>query len=347
MRVKYNIDESVLASILNQEYEIHVKDITFIPHGTSAYSYKVIDHTGSCYFLKLFDTTDEHQKRSAQLLDSYLPMTWEMHPLGIMKNLTYPIKTKNGHYHTGFKEIVLILCNFVEGKTLKESSSSKETLDKIAKVVATLHKATPDIKNHRALQEQFHNGAQLGLKQCLTALESKTIIHNPYTEALKKLVLPKKEAISRLSDVLMELSSSVACIQTERVYCHGDLWAGNIIINQDELFLIDWEHSLLAPAECDLTYFIGDGKNFAFFFNQYENYFGKKVILYTDLLRYYLHRRMLTHLTHLMRNILYKNKKEADNQFDIDTIARYYIDKLDQIETVVKKVKSDLADHIV
>jgi spectinomycin phosphotransferase len=345
MRVKYNIEESILASILKREYGIQVREFTFIPWGLSAYSYKVRASNGECYYLKLFDTTDDQQKRSAKLLDSYLPMTWKMYHKGIFRNLTYPIKTKDGRFKTRFKKIILVLFNFIEGTTLSKSSSRKDTLEKIAKAVAQLHHATPVIDTKKIRQEQFDKYPQEGLIRGLSVLESTTKFDNPYKEALQELILPRKENILHAMNAFSSLQSTVEAIQKERVLCHGDLWAGNIISHQDEIFFLDWEFAVISFPERDLINFIGN--DFEFFFKQYEHHIGKKVILHSDLLRYYLYRRRLNHLQRTILNILFKNTNEVDNRSDLNMLTYYYADKLDSIESVITNTQGLLKDNMI
>lgn len=348
MRVKYNMDDSMLASILEQEYGIHVKNVSFIPWGTSAYSYKVSGVHGTCYYLKLIDMTDNKQRRAAARLDQYLPITWKMHHDGIFQNITYPIKTRDGRYYSSFKKTVLILFHFIEGLTLKESSAWKETLAAIAKMIGILHKAAPKIDTRTARQERFDIWHKRSLLQSLSDLESTKPFDSPYKEALQGFILPRKNEILQLLNRTQSLQASVRGIQKDRVFCHGDLWAGNIIRQGNELFFIDWESSLVAPPERDVSNFIGNGDHFEMFFRQYENSFGKQVILHSDLLRFYLYQRRLTHLAELMMNILYGSRNEIENQFDLQTISHFYTkNHLDRIDAAIAKVQSRLTNSII
>ncbi|MGA9172580.1 MAG: phosphotransferase [Thermoactinomyces sp.] len=339
------MDETILASILNQEYGIHLKDLIHIPWGTSAYSYRVNCVNGDCYYLKLYDTTDSKQRKSAERLDFSLAITWKMYHEGIFRNLTYPIKTKDGHYKVIFDQMVLVLFNFIEGITLKETLSSKETVEKIAKLVAMLHKATPNIKNEEARQEEFYIGTKKWLMRSLSVLESTTKFDNPYKEALQGVILTKKEEILNYLNLLSNLHSSVQAIQKERVFCHGDLWAGNIIISHDELFFVDWEYSVFSPPEFDLSNFIST--DFEFFFRQYEKHFGQKVILHADLISFYSYRSKLNQLNHLITNILYRNTDKAHNEMDLDDISKYCFTELKSLESIIRETQSMLRQNII
>ncbi|WP_396019889.1 phosphotransferase family protein [Bacillus sp. SD088] len=43
------------------------------------------------------------------------------------------------------------------------------------------------------------------------------------------------------------------------VFCHGDLWGGNLIQKGTDIHVIDWESAILAPREYDLfNYMVRD-----------------------------------------------------------------------------------------
>ncbi|MDF2680665.1 MAG: protein kinaselike protein [Brevibacillus sp.] len=347
MRVPYQIDDSRLASILRKEYGIQVREILFIPWGTSAYSYKVNAANGECFYLKLFDLADKRQSMATKNLDWYLPLTWKLYQNGIFRNLTYPIKTKNDSYYAAFKKALLILFNYIEGKTWKESAYSKEALEKMAILLASLHKATPQIGKKPARLEQFHSGPKHDVKKMFQALESPRAFPTLHQEALRDLILPRKELITGFLNVFLDMHAAVPLIKKEWMLCHGDLWAGNIITSQDELFLIDWEHATLAPPERDLSYFVSLGKDFELFFRRYESHFGQEVVLHADLIRFYTYRRKLTHFVFLLKNVLYRNKTEEENRLDLETISNYYTFSWDHAESAIEKAKNLLQSNIV
>ncbi|MDR7076114.1 thiamine kinase-like enzyme [Neobacillus niacini] len=345
MRVKYQMDEMKLAALLNQEYGIHVKDLVHIPWGTSAYSYRINCVNGDCYYLKLFDTANDKQRESAERLDFSLAITCKMYHEWIFRNLTYPIKTKDGRYKTIFNQTALVLFNFIEGLALKDASSSKETVTKIATLIAALHKATPKIKQKEVRQEKFDMWTHRWLVRNLSVLESTTTFDNPYKEELRELMLTHKEQILNYLNLLSSLHTSVKAIQKESVFCHGDLWAGNLIIHHDELFLIDWEYAVFAPPEFDLSNFIS--MDFEFFFSQYEEHFGQKVILHVDLIRFYSYRRRLDYLKHLINNILHRNTDETHYRMDLHDLSKYCLPELNSLEPMIRKIQNMLRHNII
>ncbi|MDR7076115.1 thiamine kinase-like enzyme [Neobacillus niacini] len=345
MRVKFKMDETMLAAALNQQYGIHVKDLFFIPWGTSAYSYRVNCVNGECYYLKLFDTTDSKQRNFAERIDFSLAITWKLYHEGVFRDLTYPIKTKDGHFKAVFNQTALILFNFIEGKTLKDTSTSKETIEKTAKLIASLHKATPKIDQNEAKQEQFYIGTQKWLMRSLSVLETKTKFDHPYKKALQELILTNKEKILNYLNLLRSLHASVITIEKERVFCHGDLGTGNIIIDHDEIFLIDWEYAVFAPPEFDLSCFIST--DFEFFFRQYEKFLDQKVILHADLIKFYSYRSKLDQLNHLITNILYRNTDESHNGMDLEEITKYSLPELDRLGYLIDDIQSRLKENFI
>ncbi|MEK3889110.1 phosphotransferase [Bacillus sp. FSL K6-3431] len=339
MKVKYPIDDHVIINNLNNEYGMQVDSITFLPVGDSAYSYKVYDYNGERYFLKLFDHLHDRQRQSIERLEYYLLLTWKMYHQGIFKNITYPIKNQNSEYKTTFNNITIVLFNFIEGETLAEAYPfSKEIVKKVVKSMAAIHQIIDYIDPAHPLIETFDISFQFQLKKCITLLENTVTTENHIKLVLQERVLAEKEQIHSLLNLIRELQNVVAKDNKNNVLCHGDLWGGNLICHENELYVIDWESAIMAPPEYDLFNFIG--KSFEIFFAAYQKQMGETVTLNANLLRFYSYRHHLRNLTNWLMNILYRNTEEAQNENDLDMILNHCMNRWDSIEENVRAVHS-------
>jgi spectinomycin phosphotransferase len=82
------------------------------------------------------------------------------------------------------------------------------------------------------------------------------------------------------------------------VPCHADLHVGNILTSEHDTWLIDWDTGRLAPRECDLLFFLGNGilgKHGAAEEAAFLSGYGE-VIVSTELIRYYRLARVLEDL---------------------------------------------------
>jgi spectinomycin phosphotransferase len=340
LEVKYRIEDSVLATNLDKEYGIRIESVHFIPMGDSAYSYWVNCTNGERYYLKLFDQKNDRQRRGIERLQYYLPLTWKMYHQGLFQNITYPIKNQNGGFKTTFKDITVVLFNFIEGESLAEAPFSKEILESIAKSVATIQKITPFIDKTTLLTETFDISFESDLEKCISILESTMTFINPIKQSLREHVLPKKEQIFVLLNLIRKLRGEAITDTKEKVLCHGDIWGGNLIRHDKELYFVDWESAIIAPPEYDLVGYIGE--EFDFFFSTYEKHIGKSVAVNLDLLRFYSYRAHLRNLTNWLMNILFRNTEKAQNENDLEMILYHCMNRWDSIEARVRAVDAIL-----
>jgi spectinomycin phosphotransferase len=64
--------------------------------------------------------------------------------------------------------------------------------------------------------------------------------------------------VSTLLDQADGLGRELHTGESSRVVCHGDPHLGNVLIGQDErVWLIDWDETVLAPSERDLMFILG------------------------------------------------------------------------------------------
>lgn len=341
LEVQYRIEDHVLAASLEKEYGIRIESVYFIPMGDSAYSYRVNCANGERYYLKLFDHQNDRQLRSIERLRYYLPLTWQLYHQRLFRNVTYPIKNKDGDYKTTFNDIIVVLFNFIEGETLAEAYPfSTEIVESIARSVAQIQLATRFIDKTALLTETFDTSFASDLEMCISVLESTEACSNPVKQALREHVLPKKEQVLTLLNLVCELRGAAIADTKERVLCHGDIWGGNLIRHHNELYFIDWESAMIAPPEFDLVGYIGE--EFDVFLSAYEKHLGHSVNINLDLLRFYSYRHQLRNLANWLMNILYRNTEEAQNEHDLDMIVSHCINRWDSIEPKVRAVEAIL-----
>ncbi|QHW33839.1 aminoglycoside phosphotransferase family protein [Paenibacillus rhizovicinus] len=341
MKVNYPIEDHALAMHLNSEYGLEIEAVRFIPMGDSAYSYEASCTNGERYYLKLFDHRNERQASSMARLQHYLPFTWQLHDQGLFQNLTYPLRNRHGEFITAFNGFTVVVFNFIEGETLAEAYPfSEDIVEHIAVTVAAIHCNPPLIAKPSLMTENYDISFASDLEKCMSVLEDTLTFNHPIRQALRERVLPRKERILALLDLVRSLRGAALADTRDNVLCHGDLWGGNLILHDNELHVLDWESAMLAPPELDLVGYIG--KEFEVFWSAYEQHIGQPVTLNPDLLRFYAYRHHLRNLTNWIMNILYRNTEETQNENDLDMIMNHCMNRWESIESKVEAVEAIL-----
>lgn len=337
MKTTYSADMSQFQAILAEKYGIKAKEMAFIPVGDSAYSYAVTGVNGNKYYLKLFDHQNDRQTRSLQRLTSILPLTQRFYDEGIFRNTAYPLQNKHLSVTTEQGKFTIILFNFIEGSTLAEAYPfSKEILERLGKTMASIHKLIKHIEPGTAFIDCFDISFEPDLRKCLSILEK------PHTmtgdiKILQEQVLTRKQQITSILTQLPELRGRGMEQNKNEVWCHGDLWGGNLIQRGNELYVIDWESACIAPPEFDLFNHLGS--DYRTLFTAYQRHMAQPIKLDADLLRFYFYRHHLRNLTDWLKNILFRNSEKAQNENDLDMIAHHCLNRLDSIESNVAAVE--------
>ncbi|MFC1715799.1 phosphotransferase [Candidatus Poribacteria bacterium] len=342
MKIELDIDKAALAERIHQEYGIQIESLTFVPKGEVAYGYIVHCATDDRYFLKLFSDS-----RLAQIgtrhTDLYLPLTWNLHSKGLLPNVPYPIKTRNGDLKTDFDDQPLILFNFIDGEVPGcDSPLSDDIVMKLARLVGILHRSTPEIGIDFTNVEYFDIPFEDDLLNGFDALEHITEGDNQGKRELRELLLPRKDEILGYLDRLKELQKMARAIGKEKVLCHTDLHGDNLIVDhQGNLHILDWEGAMLAPPEHDLFFFAWEDRFIDVFLTNYQHEFGP-VSLDSNVFGFYYYRRNLEDLTDWIIRILYENTDEEQNRYDLDGIIEDCISGWPYLESTIKNVHAKL-----
>ncbi len=327
---KLDIDDWLLARQLDGKYGIQIEHIMFIPFGDSAYSYQVTCKDGERYYLKVFDHNNDNQRRGITRLNDYLPILSHMHSTGLFINLAYPIETVDGDLIGELSECTGVLFNYIEGDTLAEVYPfSDEIVETVAQLMARLHTVTLDVALD-TLTDTYDISFADELKVCLYDLEFTDTGCDLFLAAVKQQVLSEKDRIYELIDLTCVLRESVALDGSSLVLCHGDVWGGNMIQHNRQLYLIDWESMQVAPRELDFINYLG--QEFERFYQSYTKQLGYAVSLNTDILRFYSYRHHLRNLNNWLRNILYRNSDIRQKENDLVMIREHCMDRWELIE---------------
>lgn len=308
MLTKPNIADKLIISRLQEEYDLHIFTLTFLPLGADMGTavYRIVADDGAVYFLKLRKGFDEISVAIPLFLKSQ----------GIKEIIaSFETKSKQGWADLG--EHKMILYPFIEGKNGFEMELSDDQKRILGKALGAIHSAQlpPELKG-QILRETFSPKYHESMKLFQSQVESQ-IYYEPIAAKLAEFIKSKREVINHIIERAETLASELQSKPLEFVLCHTDIHGGNMLIGEKgEFFIADWDTPILAPKERDLM-FIGGGIDNIWITEQdealfYEGYGETEVNI--AALAYYRYERIIEDLVAFCEQLLLSDEGGADRE---------------------------------
>lgn len=306
MLEKPNIQDNVILSHLNAEYNLHSTKLRFLPLGADMGTavYQVATGDGSAYFLKL--------RKGFEELSVTIPLFLKSQGV---KAIISPIKTKSNQGWADFGEYKMILYPFIKGMNGFEAELSNIHKRALGASLKVIHSTPilPELKQ-QIPQETFSPKFRESMKSFQKKAEEQ-IFADPISAKLAEFIKSKRRNIDHLIEQTELLASELQSKPLEFVLCHADIHGGNMLIGEDSKFyVVDWDTPLLAPKERDLM-FIGGGIDTIWRTEQdealfYESYGDVKINF--AALAYYRYERVIEDLVAFCEQLLLSDEGGAD-----------------------------------
>jgi len=309
MKIEWNLDKAEIKRFILKEYGLEIKKVKFIPKGEVSYGYLLVSDDGKKFFAKIFPKSRIGQI-NAKKLDFSLQVSFELFAKCGIKNVVYPILTKDDKLKSKFKGMPFVLFNYIEGKN-EEKLDNKEIV-KIAKLLGTIHRNSKRVKVKNPRIENF----KLDYKQdIMKSLKELKTVKGKDKKKLAEIVLPHYNEIIDYIKNVEGLSKKVK--RKDFVICHTDPIGFNLITTENEIFIIDWDAVLIAPKEHDIWFYLRNKS----FLKTYEKEFGK-FKLNENVVLFYIKDRVLEDFADLLVRILHENCSKQ-NKIDLFEIKDY------------------------
>ncbi len=296
-----------LAACLNREYGLTVASITFLPLGADVDTavYRIETDDGALLFLKL--------RRSFEPASVIVP-----HLLAGQgaQNIIAPLTTRAGELFVEFEGFTVLLAPFVEGVSGWDTHLSPEQWRALGFGLKALHSmGVPESLRAIVPRESFDATARLFVQQLL---EEKVACRggDAIAAELVGIVREKRDVIALILRQAQELGTQLLQQPPAYCLCHADIHAGNVLLCEGKLFIVDWDTLILAPPERDLM-FIGGGIGGCWNQPQELQWFEEGYGAYesnTIALAYYRCERIVQDIAEFAQALLVDEHSEADRR---------------------------------
>ena len=251
MREPPKIGDAEIEAALRGRYDVAVATLTFLPLGSDSASfvYRVDAADGAAFFLKVragsgFGVPSLAVPRF--LCDRGVP-----HIVG-------PLPTATGELWTGVDGFALSLWLFIDGRVGADVGLSGAQWRTLGAAVREIHATVlpPDLA--QIVPREAFIPSRRGLIDELEACLSEPSLTDRSQREWAAFWRFRRDVIHRVVQRADDLGRRLRRKSIASVLCHADLHTWNVLVDaRQQLWLIDWDETILAPKERDLMFAVG------------------------------------------------------------------------------------------
>ncbi len=205
---------------------------------------------GRDYFLKL---------RKGGINPAALAAPDYLRSLGI-DSAVAPLAAKSGRLHTALNGYTLLLYPFVAGKSEWDMALSGEQWRRWGGIMRAIHNAPITSTLAQSVPREVFAEKWLDKLQAVERALAQEAYAGDIAKAVARLWRENAHEIALARSRYLSLGARLAADPPPFVLCHADIHRANIIIDAaDAIHIVDWDETIIAPAERDLMFFLYDG----------------------------------------------------------------------------------------
>lgn len=249
-----HLSDDAIRSGLQLHYGLEVTDLTFLPlgHDASAWVYRVQAQDETSYFLKVRLSLPNP---TSLLVPRYL------HDHGVTQVIA-PLPTLAQHLWAMIEDAsyVLILYPFIAGTTGMDHGMTDQQWITYGAIVRQIHETRVTAELAQAMRQEQFSLASITLIDKVDAHIEQQIVTHPAEQEIARFWVAKRPQIALLKQHLLDLTQQVAQAQLPWALCHADIHTNNVLLDDhQQVWIVDWDETMLAPRERDLMFVIGGG----------------------------------------------------------------------------------------
>jgi spectinomycin phosphotransferase len=251
MREPPKLTDATIIAALHAHYGIAITTLTFLPIGNDSASsvYRVDATDGAAYFLKV--RASEGFSLPSLVIPHYFASQGVPH-------IVAPLPTITQTLWVGVQDFALSLYPFIDARTAVEAGLSEQHWRALGTTLKQIHtrQLPPDL-----LQIVPRETFTPSRRDVLTDLEvaiTRQSFADPAERELAAFWHARRDDIRRVVDRADALGREFRQASLPMVLCHADLHTWNVLLDTaQQLWLVDWDETILAPKERDLMFVIG------------------------------------------------------------------------------------------
>jgi spectinomycin phosphotransferase len=222
----------------------------FLPFGNdaSAWAYRLQAADGAGYFLKV---------RQGIRNEAGLVVPRYLRDHGV-PSVVAPLPTQSRTLWTGLAGYALILYPFIDGRTGMEFGLSDDQWPEFGTTIRRLHDTALPSNLAAGVKRDTFQPQWSPVVRSLDDHISTRSFADPTQVALATFWQGRRAEIQALVERAEALGELLQAASLPFVLCHADAHTANVLVDADQqIWIVDWDETLLAPKERDLMFIVG------------------------------------------------------------------------------------------
>lgn len=251
MREPPKLADTTIMAALHAHYGISITALTFLPLGSDSASavYRVHAADGATYLLKV--RTGEGFSVPSLVVPRYF------HDQGV-PHIVAPLPTSTQTLWVIVNDFALSLYPFIDGRTGADVGLSEQHWRAFGAMLKQIHTSqlTPDLL--QIVPCETFTPSRRSVITDLEAAITRQAFAGPLERELAVFWHSRRDEIRTLVDRADALGRQLRQGSLPMVLCHADLHTWNVLLDTaQQLWLVDWDETILAPKERDLMFVVG------------------------------------------------------------------------------------------
>lgn len=238
-----------IIELIKTHYDIDIHTLQLIHGGAdiNSITYKA-DTKFHSYFVKFkFTHHDEVNLAIIELL----------HNSGI-KEIIIPIRTITGRLFQKLDGFSIIVYPFIDAPNGFTKTLTAHQWLQLGETLKKIHTTSvPSSIQNQLRKETYSTKWYETVRSFYRKIETKSS-DDKITTDFKAFFKQNDSIIKQLVESAEKLAKIIQPDPNQYVLCHSDIHAGNVLVTNESIYIIDWDEPMLAPKERDLM-FIGGG----------------------------------------------------------------------------------------
>ncbi len=323
-----DLDTVGLVAALRASWGLEASAFTFVPgYDMHAATFDVATTVARVFLKVRFEAApDTPLEVPRALLEAGVP------------NLLAPLRTRTGDLWSAWgPNGSLVLFPFVSGHTAMVSGMSADQWRTFGSTLRAVHDSPLAATFAGRLPSETFGLASASDVRSALELAMRPPVGSPAGVRLATLLRRESGRIDSMLERASELGRHLRVRTFQRVLCHADMHAANILVADDGgILLVDWDGPMLAPRERDLLFVIGsriardvEPHEEAWFFEGYGD-----VSVDGDALIYYRYERILEDIGEIGKSVFGAGEASDVSRMSEVTLAESFFEPGGILETV-------------